>query len=183
MHFLQVTALGEDDGLIYALTDSCKRNLRMLNIVLYQPEIPPNTGNIIRLCANTGCQLHLIEPLGFELDDKRLRRAGLDYAEWENVISHQSWDAFMAAKGAGTLWAISTKGSQMHSEVRFREGDYLVFGPETRGLPPAIRESLPPGQVLRIPMVVESRSMNLSNAAAVMVYEAWRQLGYGGADI
>lgn len=154
----------------------------MLNIVLYQPEIPPNTGNIIRLCANTGCQLHLIEPLGFVLDDKRLRRAGLDYGEWQNLQLHRDWETFLASCGDGRIWALSTKGTRTHSDAAFRAGDYLLFGPETRGLPADIRESLPASQVLRIPMVADSRSMNLSNAAAVMLYEAWRQLDYGGAQ-
>jgi len=153
----------------------------MLNIVLFEPEIPPNTGNIIRLCANTGFQLHLIEPLGFVLDDKRLRRAGLDYGEWENVEIHKNWHDFLHFSQGKTLWALSTKGHRVHSEAKFGAGDYLVFGPETRGLPTDIRESLPAEQVLRIPMKANSRSMNLSNAAAVMVYEAWRQLAYNGA--
>ncbi|TVZ38418.1 tRNA (cytidine/uridine-2'-O-)-methyltransferase [Alteromonadaceae bacterium 2753L.S.0a.02] len=150
----------------------------MFNVVLYQPEIPPNTGNIIRLCANTGCQLHLVEPLSFVLDDKRLRRAGLDYHEWQNTVIHKNWEALLETAGDATLWALSTKGSATHSQANFKAGDYLLFGPETRGLPSDIRESLPPQQVLRIPMLANSRSMNLSNAAAVMVYEAWRQLGY-----
>lgn len=153
----------------------------MLNIVLYEPEIPPNTGNIIRLCANTGCRLHLIEPLGFILDDKRLRRAGLDYAEWENVKTHKNWNDFLTFSEGAQRWAVSTKGTRKHSEATFTQGDYLVFGPETRGLPPAIRESFPRDNVLRIPMAENSRSMNLSNAAAVLVYEGWRQLGYIGA--
>ncbi len=155
--------------------------LFMFNVVLYQPEIPPNTGNIIRLCANTGCQLHLVKPLGFVLDDKRLRRAGLDYSEWQNLIIHENWQSLRNSAGNAKLWALSTKGTATHSEARFSAGDYLVFGPETRGLPADIRESLPPEQVLRIPMQAQSRSMNLSNAAAVMVYEAWRQLGYPSA--
>ena len=153
----------------------------MLHIVLFEPEIPPNTGNIIRLAANTGCGLHLIEPLGFELDDKRLTRAGLDYAEWQDVKRYRRWQDFLDRAQPERLFALSTKGTQTHSDARFRDNDYLVFGPETRGLPASIRESLPPEQVLRIPMQANSRSMNLSNAVAVMVYEAWRQLGYGGA--
>jgi tRNA (cytidine/uridine-2'-O-)-methyltransferase len=153
----------------------------MLHIVLFEPEIPPNTGNIIRLAANTGCGLHLIEPLGFELDDKRLTRAGLDYAEWQDVKRYRHWQDFLDRAQPERLFALSTKGTRTHSEARFCDNDYLVFGPETRGLPVSIRESLPPEQVLRIPMQANSRSMNLSNAVAVMVYEAWRQLGYGGA--
>ncbi len=153
----------------------------MFNVVLYEPEIPPNTGNIIRLCANTGGQLHVIEPLGFELDDKRLRRAGLDYGEWQHIKRHASWQAFLKTVKPARMWAISTKGKRWHSEVQFSEGDYLVFGPETRGLPGDILEAMG-DQVLRIPMLAKSRSMNLSNAASVLVYEAWRQLGYGGAQ-
>lgn len=153
----------------------------MLNIVLYEPEIPPNTGNIIRLAANTGCQLHLIEPLGFVLDDKRLRRAGLDYGEWKNLITYRNWEDFLATAQPERLFALSTKGTRSHSDARFEVNDFLLFGPETRGLPATLRESLPPEQVLRIPMRDGSRSMNLSNAVSVMVYEAWRQLGYPGA--
>jgi len=155
----------------------------MPNVVLYQPEIPPNTGNIIRLCANTGFQLHLIEPLGFVWDDKRLRRAGMDYAEWQNVERHKNWETFLEQKKEGTIWALSTKGSRCYAEASFESNDYLLFGPETRGLPAELRESLPANQVLRIPMQAESRSMNLSNAAAVMVYEAWRQMEFKGAKI
>lgn len=152
-----------------------------MNIVLYQPEIPPNTGNIIRLAANTGGHLHLVEPLGFVLDDKRLRRAGLDYGEWKDLVVHRSWAAFLEQVGSARLLAISTKGSQRYDQVRFKSDDWLVFGPETRGLPAEILASLPPEQVLRIPMMPGSRSMNLSNAAAVIVYEAWRQVDFSGA--
>lgn len=154
----------------------------MLHIVLFEPEIPPNTGNIIRLAANTGCQLHLIEPLGFTLDDKRLARAGLDYAEWQELHTYRSWQDFLTRCQPTRLYALSTKGTRAHSDASFEAGDYLVFGPETRGLPASIRESLPSDQVLRIPMQANSRSMNLSNAVSVMVYEAWRQLGYPGAQ-
>ncbi len=153
----------------------------MLNIVLFEPEIPPNTGNIIRLAANTGCQLHLIEPLGFKLDEKSVTRAGMDYAETQDVRTHPNWEAFLAAEQPGRIFALSTKGTRAHSAPQFLADDYLLFGPESRGLPAKIRESLPTDQVLRIPMVANSRSMNLSNAVAVMVYEAWRQLGYAGA--
>ncbi|HEY7774075.1 MAG TPA: tRNA (uridine(34)/cytosine(34)/5-carboxymethylaminomethyluridine(34)-2'-O)-methyltransferase TrmL [Marinagarivorans sp.] len=150
----------------------------MLNIVLYEPEIPPNTGNIIRLCANMGFQLHLIEPLGFELDDKRLRRAGLDYAEWENVRRYGSWEEFVEQHGKLRIFAISTKGTHWFTEQSFAEGDFLLMGPETRGLPADVRESDAIDGVLRIPMCENSRSMNLSNATAVIAYEAWRQLGF-----
>lgn len=158
----------------------------MLNIVLFEPEIPPNTGNIIRLCANTGFALHLIEPLGFELDDKRLRRAGLDYREWQDAKVHASWDTFVAdvlgkSEHPERVFAISTKGQTRYTDVQFKPGDTLVFGPETRGLSPEFRNALPPQHVLRIPMQAESRSLNLSNAAALIVYEAWRQLDFHGS--
>lgn len=152
----------------------------MLNIVLYQPEIPPNTGNIIRLCANTGMQLHLIKPLGFVLDDKRLRRAGLDYHEWANVKTHGCWDDFVTREQPQRVFACSTKGSTAHSDAAFQEGDFLVFGPESRGLPKEFLAALPKDQILRLPMKTESRSLNLSNAVSIFVYEAWRQLGYVG---
>ena len=145
----------------------------MLDVVLYQPEIPPNTGNLIRLCANTGFRLHLIEPLGFVLDDKRLRRAGLDYHEWAAVRVHPDWAAYLEAAAPVRVFAVSTRGRTGYHEPTYGEGDALVFGPETRGLPKAQR--------LRIPMREESRSLNLSNACAVLVYEAWRQLGFPGA--
>lgn len=154
----------------------------MLDIVLYQPEIPPNTGNIIRLCANTGYRLHLIEPLGFEWDDKRVKRAGLDYHEFAEVKRWSSFDAFMTEIAPARVFACTTKGSQAHSAVHFALGDALLFGPESRGLPMEIIESLPPEQRLRIPMVPQSRSMNLANAVSVFVYESWRQLGYQGAQ-
>lgn len=153
----------------------------ILNIVLYQPEIPPNTGNIIRLCANTGAALHLIRPIAFELDDKRLRRAGLDYGEWKDMQVHDSWQDFLDTCTPETLYAVSTKGKGWYTDTRFSNGDYLVFGPETRGLPDDILQSLAAEDILRIPMQADSRSMNLSNAASVMVYEAWRQQGFPGA--
>ncbi|WP_111640410.1 tRNA (uridine(34)/cytosine(34)/5-carboxymethylaminomethyluridine(34)-2'-O)-methyltransferase TrmL [Marinimicrobium alkaliphilum] len=154
----------------------------MLNITLFEPEIPPNTGNIIRLAANCGCALHLIEPLGFELDDKRLTRAGLDYAEWQSIQRYPNWESYLRQTQPRRIFALSTKGQRHHSDARFEPGDHLLFGPESRGLPAAIREALPSDQILRIPMQPGSRSMNLSNAVAVMVYEAWRQLGYPGAQ-
>lgn len=190
----------------------------MINIVLYQPEIPPNTGNIIRLCANTGFNLHLIEPLGFPWDDKRLRRAGLDYHEFVNVKRHTNYvqfllnEAFISQQTADTvsdlsletqevqltthaqnasahtiqapkLYALTTKATQPHSEAQFKQSDYLMFGPETRGIPAHILSALDPTNKIRIPMCKESRSMNLSNAVSVVVYEAWRQIGYVGANI
>ena len=153
----------------------------MINIVLFEPEIPPNTGNIIRLCANTGFSLHIIEPLGFAWDDKRLRRAGLDYHEFTSVRRHASYQAFIDSEQPARLFALTTKGTPTHSAVAWQAGDYLMFGPESRGIPADILNSLPAMQKIRIPMVPESRSMNLSNSVAVVIYEAWRQLGYEGA--
>ncbi|MEA1062805.1 tRNA (uridine(34)/cytosine(34)/5-carboxymethylaminomethyluridine(34)-2'-O)-methyltransferase TrmL [Apirhabdus apintestini] len=153
----------------------------MLNIVLFEPEIPPNTGNIIRLCANTGFRLHIIEPMGFTWDDKRLRRAGLDYHEFAAVIRHKNYTAFLEQEAPQRLFALTTKGTPAHSAVHYIAGDYLMFGPETRGLPAEILHALPEQQKIRIPMTPDSRSMNLSNAVSVVVYEAWRQLGYAGA--
>ncbi|MBN7819602.1 tRNA (uridine(34)/cytosine(34)/5-carboxymethylaminomethyluridine(34)-2'-O)-methyltransferase TrmL [Bowmanella yangjiangensis] len=153
----------------------------MLDILLYQPEIPPNTGNIIRLCANTGFRLHLIGPLGFAWDDKRLRRAGLDYHEFAAVGQYDSLQTCMDVVKPTRLFACTTKGQANYSEAGFVKGDALLFGPESRGLPMDVIESLPPAQRLRIPMLAQSRSMNLSNAVAVMVFEAWRQLGFEGA--
>ena len=150
----------------------------MLSLILYEPEIPPNTGNIIRLCANTGVALHLIEPLGFDLEEKKLRRAGLDYREFASVQTYDSLDACLLALLSPRLFALSTRGTTRHDEPNYREGDAFLMGPETRGLPRELLESLPPEQVLRLPMQAGSRSLNLSNAAAVIFYEAWRQLGF-----
>lgn len=162
----------------------------MANIVLFEPEIPPNTGNIIRLCANTGFRLHLIEPLGFDMDDKKLRRAGLDYGEWQRVKTHKSWQHFLSEQGLDNqdykeqkpqrIFAISTKGTNSYCQPRFEADDILVFGPETRGLSADFLKALPGENILRIPMQADSRSMNLSNAAAVIVYEVWRQLDFQG---
>jgi len=152
----------------------------MLHVVLFEPEIPPNTGNIIRLCANTGFQLHLVEPLGFDFDDKKLRRAGLDYHEFAAVKVHKDLDAALAAIQPQNVWALTTKGSRNYCDAQFQSGDVLLFGPETRGLPPEVRDSLPQETLLRLPMKEESRSLNLSNACAIVVYEAWRQLGFEG---
>ncbi len=153
----------------------------MLHVVLYQPEIPPNTGNIIRLCANTGAQLHLIHPLGFELDDAKLRRAGLDYRELAVVCEHATIGDFVQSVQPARLLAFSTRGQRPYAEARFARDDALLFGPETRGLPQAMLDELGQDQVWRIPMLADSRSLNLSNAVAVVVYEAWRQLGFVGA--
>jgi len=153
----------------------------LFHIVLYQPEIPPNTGNIIRLCANTGCQLHLIHPLGFELEDKKLRRAGLDYHEFAAVQEWPDLQSCLQQVAAKNVYACSTKGKRSFSEPAFKPGDVFVFGPESRGLPADYLASLPVGNILRIPMLADSRSMNLSNAVSVIVYEAWRQNGFAGA--
>lgn len=153
----------------------------MFSLILYEPEIPPNTGNIIRLAANTGAMLHLIEPLGFEMDEPRLRRAGLDYHEFAAVETHQTLDRCLRKLGLPRLFALSTRGKSHYSEPNFAPGDAFLFGPETRGLPLEILDSLPAEQRLRIPMLPSSRSLNLSNAAAVVVYEAWRQQGFRGS--
>ena len=155
----------------------------MFNIVLVQPEIPPNTGNVIRLAANTGCSLHLIEPLGFTMDDKQLKRAGLDYHEYAPVRRHASWHAFIEAMQPDPqrLFAFTTRASRPFGEVQWAAGDWLVFGSETAGLPDAVRASLAAPQCVRLPMRAGQRSLNLSNAVAVAVFEAWRQRGYAGA--
>ncbi|MBM3223692.1 MAG: tRNA (cytidine(34)-2'-O)-methyltransferase [Candidatus Tectomicrobia bacterium] len=151
-----------------------------LHIVLFEPEIPHNTGNIIRLCANTGATLHLIHPLGFAWDNARLRRAGLDYFEWIPVQHHMSLDAFRTMMPLTRLLAVSTRGTRAYHEIAYQEGDALLFGPESRGLPTEVLQEMPPGQVLRIPMQPASRSLNLANATAVILYEAWRQFGFVG---
>lgn len=152
----------------------------MFHIVLVEPEIPPNTGNVIRLSANTGCTLHLVEPLGFSLDDKHMRRAGLDYHEYARVQRHASWAAFLAAevRDPTRMFALSTRGHSQLFDTRFRPGDYLVFGSETAGLSDAVRAHFRPANILRLPMVSGQRSLNLSNAVAVTAFEAWRQCGF-----
>ena len=152
----------------------------MFHLVLFQPEIPPNTGNIIRLCANTGATLHLVEPLGFALEDKQLKRAGLDYHEYVTLRVHRDWAACLAALEGRRMFALSTRGSRPYQEVEYREGDVFVFGPETRGLPQELLETFLPEQRIRLPMLPHSRSLNLSNSAAVITYEAWRQNGFRG---
>lgn len=147
----------------------------MLHIALYQPEIPPNTGNIIRLCANTGAKLHLIHPLGFELNDKRMRRAGLDYHEWAEVLHYENWSIFLEANLSRRIFACSTKSIQPYSEIVYQHEDILLFGPETRGLPIEILNN---HSGIRIPMTPNGRSLNLSNAVAIVLYEAWRQLNF-----
>lgn len=154
----------------------------MFNVILYQPEIPPNTGNVIRLCANTGTQLHLIRPLGFDLDDKQLRRAGLDYHEYANVSVHDDLAACLQTLPAARLFAFTTKGAMAYDKAHYQAGDALLFGPESRGLPADILESLSGEQRLRLPMLPQNRSLNLSNTVAVAVYEAWRQCGFLGGQ-
>jgi tRNA (cytidine/uridine-2'-O-)-methyltransferase len=153
----------------------------MFEVVLYQPEIPPNTGNVMRLCANTGCRLHLVHPLGFHLSERRLRRAAMDYGEWAEVAHHTSLQDFLERVRPARIFTCSTRGSRLHSEVAYRPGDALLFGPETRGLPDAVLARFPPGHRLRLPMCRGSRSLNLANAVAVAVYEAWRQVGFAGS--
>ena len=152
----------------------------MFSIILYEPKIPPNTGNIIRLCANTGTALHLIKPLGFELDEPRLKRAGLDYREFADVAVHENLEDCLQALDEPRVFALSTRGATAYSEAQFKAGDALLFGPETRGLPQSVLDSLPAEQTLRLPMRPDNRSLNLSNAAAVAIYEAWRQIGFPG---
>lgn len=154
----------------------------MFAVILYQPEIPPNTGNIMRLCVNTGSELHLVEPLGFELDDRKLRRAGLDYREFADVRTHASLAECLEALGRPRVFAFSTRGRTRFDLPGFVPGDAFLFGPETRGLPDEVLETLPPEQRLRLPMKRGNRSLNLSNTAAVAVYEAWRQQGYEGGE-
>lgn len=153
----------------------------MFHIALYEPEIAPNTGNIIRLCANNGCELHLIEPLGFDLEEKKLRRAGLDYGDLTRVNRYPDFPHFLAAMAGKRILACTTKGSRPHSELEYRQGDVLLFGPESRGLPQEILQSIAAEHRLRIPMVPSSRSLNLSNAVAIISYEGWRQQGFSGA--
>ena len=150
----------------------------MFHVVLYQPEIPPNTGNIIRLCANTGTCLHLIHPLGFDISDRALRRAGLDYREYADIREHQSLEQFNQTIGPGRIIAVSTRGTGNYAELQYRANDAFLFGPETRGLPAALLEQFPSTEVVRIPMQANSHSLNLSNAVAIIVYEAWRQSGF-----
>ena len=157
-----------------------RHNRRMLHVVLYQPEIPPNTGNVIRLCANSGARLHLIRPLGFELDHAKLRRAGLDYHEFTQLTVHDDLAAFVASAQPARVFALSTRGSTLYTDARFGADDALVFGPETRGLPQALLDALPRECRLRLPMRPDNRSLNLSNAVAVVVYEAWRQHNFTG---
>jgi tRNA (cytidine/uridine-2'-O-)-methyltransferase len=150
----------------------------VFEIVLYEPEIPPNTGNALRLASNTGARLHLVRPLGFTLSDKQLLRAGLDYSDLEALTVHDDWSACLTALGARRMFAVSTRGTARHDEARYEPGDVLVFGPETRGLPQDVLDTFPAGHRIRIPMRAGNRSLNLSNAVAIVVYEAWRQNGF-----
>ena len=152
----------------------------MFHVILHRPEIPPNTGNVIRLCANTGALLHLVEPLGFSLDDKHLRRAGLDYHEYASMQVHADLDAALADVAPGRVFALSTRGQRCYDQVAFRPGDAFLFGSETAGLPQAVLDAIPDAQRLRLPMRAGNRSLNLSNSVAVLVYEAWRQQGFSG---
>ena len=154
----------------------------MFHIALFEPKIPENTGNIIRLTANNGCHLHLIEPLGFDLDEKKLRRAGLDYHDLSRITVHPHYDGFLAIMAHHRIFACTTKGSKNHSEANFQKGDVLLFGSETQGLPDTVRDSLPGEHLLRIPMCPNNRSLNLSNAVAIISYEAWRQQSFAGGQ-
>jgi len=154
----------------------------VFDVLLYQPEIPPNTGNVIRLCANTGARLHLIEPLGFDLSDKQLKRAGLDYHEYARVQVHADLDAALSVISPRRLFALSTRGTIRYDQPAFADGDAFLFGPETRGLPAQVLERIPPAQRLRLPMRPDNRSLNLSNTVAVVVFEAWRQSGFAGGQ-
>ena len=153
----------------------------MLNIVLYEPEIAPNTGNIIRLCSNIGAQLHLIEPLGFSPDEKKLRRAGLDYADWQAIKIHKDYKAFLTSENPNRLFTLSTHSKQCYSKAAYQADDFFLFGPETRGLPIEIRESVPAEHQITLPMAPNNRSLNLANSVSIVAYEAWRQLGFMGA--
>ncbi len=182
--FFHLTSV--DDVFICRQGISCIRRrlrgiiTRMLKVILYQPEIPPNTGNLIRLCANCGAALHLVEPLGFRMEDRQLRRAGLDYGEWRDVRVWANLDTLRRELPMQTLYAVSTRGSRCYSEPSFHPDDGFLFGPETRGLPASLLESWPPEALLRLPMRPDQRSMNLANAASIVTYEAWRQLGFPG---
>ena len=152
----------------------------MLHVALYQPEIPPNTGNIIRLCANNGCMLHLIHPLGFQMDTPQLKRAGLDYHQWCNIKQYQNWEAFNQAFQHTRRFACTTKAETMYDQVHYRSGDVLLFGPETKGLPTSILDPMSAGEKIRVPMLALSRSINLANAVSIVTYEALRQLNFPG---
>ena len=155
----------------------------MFIVALFEPEIPPNTGNIIRLCANIGAKLHLIKPLGFDLEDKKLRRAGLDYREFVDIEMHENYDAFLSQVSPARIFACSTRGEKNYSSAEFQAGDVFLFGPETRGLPTSVLDELGMDNILRLPMLANSRSLNLSNATSIILYEAWRQQDFSGAGI
>ena len=152
----------------------------MFDVILFEPEIPPNTGNIIRLCANTGARLHLIKPLGFKLEDRQLQRAGLDYHEYASVTLHENWEVCRDAFNERRVFAVTTRGTTQYSEIQYADADVFLFGPETRGLPSSILQTFTPDRRIRVPMKPDSRSLNLSNTVAIVVYEAWRQAGFTG---
>jgi tRNA (cytidine/uridine-2'-O-)-methyltransferase len=152
----------------------------LFDLILFEPEIPPNTGNIIRLCANTGARLHLVRPLGFSLEDRQLQRAGLDYHEYAQITVHENWEECRERFAGRRLFAATTRGAVRYDEIAYRKGDVFLFGPESRGLPPSVLEQFEASHRIRLPMRPESRSLNLSNAAAVVIYEAWRQIGFEG---
>lgn len=173
-----------DVNLKFELKIKNERGCILFNVVLVEPEIPPNTGNIIRLCANAGVQLHLIEPLGFPLEDSKLKRAGLDYHEYAQMKVHKNWAAFLDSEQPAKerMFALTTHGSSSFAAAQFKPGDYFVFGAETRGLAPELRESFPNAQRIRLPMRPDNRSLNLSNTVAIVVYEAWRQNDFAGGN-
>lgn len=152
----------------------------MFDVILFEPEIPPNTGNIIRLCANTGARLHLIKPLGFKLEDRQLQRAGLDYHEYASVTLHENWEVCRDGFNERRVFAVTTRGTTQYSEIQYADADVFLFGPETRGLPSSILQTFTPDRRIRVPMKPDSRSLNLSNTVAIVVYEAWRQAGFTG---
>jgi len=155
----------------------------MFLVVLFEPEIPPNTGNIIRLCANIGAKLHLIKPLGFELEDKKLRRAGLDYREFVDIKIHENLQSFLSSENPTRMFACSTRGTKNYADVSYQEGDAFLFGPETRGLPKPMLDAMDEDRKIKLPMLANSRSLNLSNATSIILYEAWRQIGFSGASL
>ena len=178
IHLIYLTSLLYSGRFYYC---QAELSLIMLDVVLFEPKIPQNTGAIIRLCANSGFRLHLIEPLAFSFEDSKLKRAGLDYHEFASVKHHANFDAFVANEQPNRIFAVTTKATNYYADASYQQGDYLLFGSETQGLPDVVRDQIPESQKIRIPMLKDSRSMNLSNAVSVLVYEAWRQLGFTNA--
>ncbi len=172
--------LPTEPGRVMWAGSTISQGTALFHVALYQPEIPPNTGNIIRLCANAGCRLHLIHPLGFQMDNKRLERAGLDYREWADIAEYPNWEAFRQQMEKRRIFACSTRGALCYDTPEYQQGDVFLFGPETRGLPPELIAALPAKQRIRIPMQPGNRSLNMSNAVAILVYEAWRQQKFSG---